>query len=182
MTRELMTKAALHKRLTAKPAEGAIGLMLAVLAAAPDRLNALGRGLTDAQLDRPLGEGERSFKRDLTHLTYCAERGSDPIHHALLLDLPVMPRIHAERDWGALMRYEAFEVAELLAYFSFRRAALLRILRGLSRDQWDRSVRREGLKRCESVYYSARGLCLHEYGHLEDLTGKLALLRAGNFG
>ena len=69
-----------------------------------------------------------------------------------------MPRIHAERDWGALMRYEAFEIDALMTYFEFRRAALLQILRDLSRPQWERSVRREGVKRRESVYYCAREL------------------------
>lgn len=181
MTRETMIKAALQKRLTTKPSDEGIALVLDVLAATPARLKELSAGMSDAQLNQPLGEGERSFKRDLTHLIYCAERGSDPIFQALILKLPFMPRIHAERDWGALMAYEAFEIAELMAYFSFRRAALLRILKSLTHDQWDRSVQREGVKRSESVYYSARGLCVHEYGHLEDLTGKLALLRAGKF-
>ena len=181
MPRGSSTKATLHKRLTTKPSNERIALILETLDATPARLHELSAGLSDAHLNRPLGEGERSFKRDLTHLIYCAERGTDPIHLALLLDEPFVPRIHAERDWGALMAYEAFEVAELLAYFDFRRAALLRILRCLDRQQWDRSVQREGVKRSESVYYSARGLCLHEYGHLEDLTGKLALLRAGKF-
>lgn len=176
-----MTKAALRKRLTTKPSGEVIALILDVLAATPARLKEISVDLSGAQLDQPLGVGERSFKRDLTHLIYCAERGSDPIFQALILKLPFMPRIHAERDWGALMQYEAFEIAELMAYFSFRRAALLRILKSLSRDQWDRSVQREGVKRSESVYFSARGLCLHEYGHLEDLTGKLAMLRAGKF-
>ena len=181
MTLELMTKTALHKRLATKPSDERIALILEILAVAPARLQDLSAGLSDAELDQPLGAGERSFKRDLTHLIYCAERGSDPIFHALILKLPFMPRIHAERDWGALMHYEAFDISELMAYFSFRRAALLHILKTLSRDQWDRSVQREGVKRSESVYYSARGLCLHEYSHLEDLTGKLARLGAGKF-
>ena len=181
MPGETMTKAALHKRLTTKPSDERIALILDVLAATPVRLQELSVGLSDEQLNQPLGEGERSFKRDLTHLIYCAERGSEPIHIALLLDEPFVPRIHAERDWGALMRYEAFEIAELMAYFAFRRAALMRVLHRLKRAQWDRSVQREGVKRSESVYYSARGLCLHEYGHLDDLTGKLAMLRAGKF-
>ena len=168
-----MSKAALHKRLTTKPSDERIKLILQVLAASPGRLQKLSAGLSDSELTTPLGEGERSFKRDLTHLIYCAERGSDRIFQALLLEAPFMPRIHAERDWGALMQYEAFEIAELMAYFNFRRKALLRILRGLSREQWDRSVQREGVRRTESVYYSARGLCLHELGHLEDLAGKL---------
>ena len=173
MPGETVSKAALHKRLTTQPSDARIALILQVLSAAPERLRGLSSGLTEAELTTPLGECERSFKRDLTHLIYCAERGADPIHHALLLDDVFMPRIHAERDWGALVRYEAFAIAELMAYFDFRRRVLLRILTGLSRGQWERSVRREGVKRAESVYYSARGLCLHELGHLEDLAGKL---------
>lgn len=173
MSKERMTKAALHKRLTTKPSDERIALILDVLAATPVRLRALSAGLADDEIDRPLGHGERSFKRDLMHLIYCAERGSDPIFHALILKEPFIPRIHAERDWGALMQYETFEVAELRAYFTFRRTALLHILSDLSRDQWERSVRREGVKRSESVYHWARGLCVHEYGHLEDLAAKL---------
>lgn len=170
---ETVSKATLHKRLSTQPSADRIALILKVLSAAPDRLRALSSGLTDANLIAPLGAGERSFKRDLTHLIYCAERGADPIYQALLLDDPFMPRIHAERDWGALMQYEAFDIAELMAYFSFQRTALLRILTGLSRTQWERTVQREGVQRAESVYYSARGLCVHELGHLEDLAGKL---------
>lgn len=181
MNGDMMTKAALHKGLTTTPSDERISLILDVLAAAPARLEELSEGLSDAELTVPLGAGERSFKRDLTHLIYCAERGTEPLFHALILNEPFVPRIHAERDWGALMQYEAFDIAELMAYFNFRRAALLRILRDLKRAQWDRSVRREGVKRKESVYHWARGLCVHEYGHLEDLTGKLAKLRAGDF-
>ncbi len=167
------SKAALHKRLTTKPSDERIALILQVLAATPGRLRNLSAGRPEAELTTPLGEGERSFKRDLTHLIYCAERGTDPIFQALLLNEPFIPRIHAERDWGALMAYETFEITELLAYFDFRRTALLNILRALTSPQWERSVRREGVKRRESVYHWARGLSVHELGHLEDLACKL---------
>jgi len=175
MPDKTMSKASLHKRLTTRPSDERIALILQVLAVSPGRLQKLSAGISEAELMTPLGAGERSFKRDLTHLIYCAERGTDPIFHALILKEPFIPRIHAERDWGALMSYEAFEIAELMAYFDFRRAALLRILHGLKRPQWDRSVRREGVKRTESVYHWARGLCVHEYGHLEDLANKLGV-------
>lgn len=175
MPDKTMSKVALRKRLTAQPSDERIELMLQVLAASPGHLQKLSAGRSEAELMAPLGEGERSFKRDLTHLIYCAERGTDPIFHALIRKEPFIPRIHAERDWGALMQYEAFEIPELMAYFNFRRAALLRILHGLKRPQWDRSVRRQGVKRTESVYHWARGLCVHEYGHLEDLANKLGV-------
>ena len=74
------------------------------------------------------------------------------------------------------MRYERFGIPALLDYFDFRRRALLGILRGLRDDQWARTARREGVKRSESVYLAARGLCLHEMGHLDDLTSKVTRL------
>lgn len=173
MPAPLHTKAQLAKQLKTTISDERIGLALAHLELAPLRLQNLAADLSQADLTKPLGEGERSFKRDLTHLCYCAERGAAPIHHALLLEEPFMPRIHAERDWGKLMSYEDFAIAELLAYFRFQRRALIRVLRRLRPAQWQRSVRREGVKRLESVYYCARGLCLHEMEHLEDLARKL---------
>ena len=179
MTQNAMSRAALQKRLTTKPSDERIALILSQLMISPSRLLALRARLTEPECDLPLGAGERSFKRDVTHLTYCAERGTDPIFLALILPQPAIPRIHAERDWGALMQYEAFSVDELLTNFQFQRRALLRILRALSREQWDCSVQREGVKRSESVYHWARGMCLHEASHLDDLSAKVERLRAG---
>lgn len=173
MPKEAMTTAALHKRLTTKLSDERIALILEALAATPNRLHELRAGLSDHELDQPLGQGERSFKRDLTHLIYCAERGAIPIYYALAAEQPFMPRIHAERQWGKLLRYEAFELPDLFAYFAFNRRALLNVLQGLTAQQWERTAQPEGKKRSESVYYAARGLCLHELGHLEDLAGKL---------
>ena len=168
-----MNRNQLHKRLKTQPSPERVALVMDTLDMSPRRLDNLRAGLSHDALTAPLGQGERSFKRDLTHLIYCAERGSHPIVQALLLDTPFLPRIHAEREWGKLMRYEAFDIEELLAYFGFRRRALMNILRGLDESQWRRGARREGVKRVESVYYSARGMCLHELEHLEDLAMKL---------
>ena len=173
MSLDARTKAALHNALATKPSDERTALILKVLEAAPIRLQELSAGLSDEELTTPLGAGERSFKRDLTHLIYCAERGAIPIYYALTADEPTMPRVHAERQWGKLLRYEAFDMADLFAYFSFNRRALLQVLRRLQRRQWERAVQPQGKRRKESVYYSARGLCLHEYGHLEDLAKKL---------
>ena len=177
-----MSQKQLHKRLATRPSRELIELVLDILAAAPDRLRELSQGLSNEVLTLPLGQGERSFKRDLTHIIYCAERGTIPIYYALTAKEPFMARIHAERQWGKLLRYETFDLADLFAYFNFNRRALLNVLHGLTPAQWERTVQPEGKKRQESVYYAARGLCVHEYGHLEDLTDKLAKLRAGEFG
>jgi hypothetical protein len=62
---------------------------------------------------------------------------------------------------------------DLLAYFTFRRQVLLRVLAGLSDAQWSRTIREEGKARQESVYWRARGLAHHEQSHLSDLARKL---------
>ena len=57
MSKEAMTKAALHKRLTTKPSDERIALIQEVLTATPSRLHELRAGLADHELDRPLGQG-----------------------------------------------------------------------------------------------------------------------------
>ena len=119
MSKEMMTKAALHKRLTTKPSDERIALILGVLTATPSRLHELRAGLSDAQLDVPLGEGRAQLqaRSDAPHLLRRA-RNRPHLSCAAAEQSHSLPRIHAEREWGVLMRYEAFEIAELMAYFS----------------------------------------------------------------
>ena len=133
----------------------------------------LGKGLSDEKLHEPLGKGERSFIETLAHLLNCEARASEAIYMALLAKEPTFPQIHPERDLGKLLRYDLMDFRELLAYFKFRRAALLRVLSSLNESQWSRVIREEGKQRKESVYWQARGQALHELEHLLDLESKL---------
>ena len=150
-----------------------IAKVMELLSEAPGQLENLSQGLTSEQLGQPLGAGERSFTENLAHLIHTEARSSDAIYMALLLDQPLLPDIHAERQWGKLLRFDLLPFSELLAYFKLRRAVLLRVLSGLTDDAWTRSIREPGKKRQESVYWRARGLALHELDHLTDLQTKL---------
>lgn len=144
-----------------------------LLADTPGQLEGLSKGLTAEHLRQSLGAGERSFTEDLAHLTHSEARTSEAIYLALLLDEPLLPDIHSERQWGKLLRYDLLTFSDLLAYFKLRRAVLLRVLASLGEKQWARSSREEGKKRQESVYWRARSLAMHELEHLTDLQRKL---------
>jgi hypothetical protein len=139
----------------------------------PAQLESLSKPLHEKGLRQPLGAGERSFTEDLAHLIHTEARSSEAIYLALLLDEPLMADVHPERQWGKLLRYDLLAFSDLLAYFKLRRAVLLRVLTSLTEEQWARSIREEGKKRKESVYWRARSLAIHELDHLTDLQSKL---------
>src|SRR5688572_21432968 len=139
----------------------------------PAQLESLSKPLHEKGLRQPLGAGERSFTEDLAHLIHTEARSSEAIYLALLLDEPLMADVHPERQWGKLLRYDLLAFSDLLAYFKLRRAVLLRVLTSLTEEQWARSIREEGKKRKESVYWRARTIAMHELDHLIDLQSKL---------
>jgi len=144
-----------------------------LLADLPVQLESLSKALSAEQLLQPLGAGERTFTEDLAHLIHSEARTSEAIYLALLLDEPLVPDIHSERQWGKLLRFDLLPFHELLDYFKLRRVVLLRVLHSLNEEQWTRSIREQGKKRKESVYWRARSLAMHELDHLTDLQTKL---------
>lgn len=144
-----------------------------LLADTPGQLERVSKALSEDQLRQSLGAGERSFTEDLAHLIHTEDRSSEAIYLALLLDEPLVPDIHPERQWGKLLRFDLMSFRELLAYFKVRRAVLLRVLDSLTDEQWARSIREAGKKRLESVYWRARTIAMHELDHLTDLQSKL---------
>jgi hypothetical protein len=145
-----------------------------LLADTPVQLEHLSKPLSEEELRQPLGTGERSFTEDLAHLIHTEARSSEAIYLALLLDEPLIPDIHPERQWGKLLRFDLLPFGELLAYFKVRRAVLLHVLTSLTDKQWSRSIREPGKKRQESVYWRARTIVMHELDHLTDLQIKLS--------
>lgn len=152
-----------------------ISKVMGLLAVTPKKLSALSKSVPKGKRNQPLGKGERSLTETLAHLVNSEARISESIYLALLLDEPLIPDIHSERDWGKLLRHNLADFAELLAYFKFRRAAMMRVLSGLSENQWGRSIREAGKRRKESIYWRARSLALHESEHIKDLENKIGM-------
>src|SRR4030067_2553992 len=129
-----------------------ISAILEILRDSPARVESLSGGLTAHQLRQPMGAGERSLIEDIAHLLNSEARSSEAIYLALLADEPLLVDVHSEREFGKLLRYDQFEISDLLAYFKFRRAGLLRVLDSLTEAQWSRVIREAGKHRKESVY------------------------------
>ena len=150
-----------------------IAKVLELLMDSPVQLDELSRAGMEEELRQPLGSGERSFTEDLAHLIHSEARTSEAIYLALLLDKPLIPEVHSERQWGQLVRYDLLALSDLLSYFKLRRAVLVRVLTPLTVEQWSRTIREVKKKRQESVYWRARSLAMHELDHLTDLQNKL---------
>ena len=172
--RLLFIKRWMKRTISTEPTKANIAKVMELLAEAPGKIESLSQYLTGEQLSLPLGDGERSFTEDLAHLIHCEARSSEAIYMALLLDKPFFSDIHPERQWGKLLRYDILPFADLLAYFKLRRSVLLRVLAALTEEGWARSIREEGKKREESVYWRARTIAMHELEHLTDLQNKLS--------
>lgn len=143
----------MKKSIPIEPTPESITHVLNLLAAMPDRLEHLVKDPTDPQLHQPLRPGERSLAETLAHLVHCEGRSSEAIYLALLVNEPLMPEVHPERQWGKLLRYDLLEFSDLLVYFRMRRTVLVRVLRSLNEAQWRRVVCEAGKKRKESVYW-----------------------------
>jgi hypothetical protein len=163
----------MEKVITARQTAAHIAAVMGLLADAPVKLASLSQPLSPAGFRQPLAEGKRSFTEELAHLIHCEARTSEAIYLALLSDEPLLVQVHPERDWGKLLRFELLQFPDLLAYFNLRRMVLLRVLGSLSEQGWAKSVREEGKKRRESVYWKARALALHEWHHVHTIKGRL---------
>jgi len=151
-----------------------IAKVMELLADSPVQVESLCTSLSNEQLYQPLGAGERSFTEDLAHLIHTEARSAEAIYLALLMNEPLIPDIHPERQWGKLLRSDLLSFHELLAYFKIRRVILLRVLGSLTGERWARTIREAGKKRQESVYWRARTIAMHELEHLADLQSKLS--------
>jgi hypothetical protein len=163
----------LKKQITTEHTEENIREVLRLLSETPAQLEGLSRGLSDKELHKPLGKGERYFIEAMAHLLNFEARCSDVITLALLAKEPMLTPIHPQRNLGKLLRFDQYPLDELLKYFEFRRRVLLKVLNSLKANQWTRVIREEGKQRKESVYWQARGLALHELEHVQELERKL---------
>lgn len=154
-----------------------ISKILEVLTETPKKLEALSKGLSKEKLREPLGKGERSFTEDLTHLINGEARSAEMIYQALLSHEPLFADVHPDRDWGKLTLFDLLDFSDLLNYFKTRRKILLRVLSGLKEAEWSRTIREEGKKRKESIYWRARTIVMHELDHVGDLGKKLGTIK-----
>ena len=106
--------------------------ILQLLGSAPGRLAEICQGISEAQARRAPESGERALVEIVAHLLNSEARAAEVLFQALLLNEPLIPPIHPERQWGPLARYDRLPLADQVAYFRLRRAVLLPVLTGLT--------------------------------------------------
>ncbi len=160
-------------KITTTPTPENIAAVLDLLAGIPDRLQTIANQFSLVQLITSIGPGARTPTEILAHIINCEAVTAEAITLALLKKEPLLPGLHPERDLGKLLNYHQRPFPDLLAYFTFRLVTLLDVLRSLTDKLWSRTVREEGKKRRESIYWLARGQAIHEDEHLKEIEGIL---------
>ncbi len=144
--------------------------VLAMLAAAPQRMAELAGGLTPAQLRAAPAPGEWSATEVLAHLRACADVWGDCIARILAEDHPTLRAIDP-RTWVERTDYRELEFHPSVDAYAAQRAALLALLEPLSPEAWQRAatVTGAGAPLQRTVYAYARRHVIHERPHLKQM-------------
>jgi hypothetical protein len=155
-------------------------VVLTLLAAAPGRLAALTDGLTDEQLRTAPAPGEWSANDVLAHLRSCADMWGGGIETILRREQTTMRAVNP-RHWIKSTDYPVQAFRPSLEAFRVQREALLRVLEGLTDEEWTLSITATGagkpLQRTVSSF--AERLAVHERPHLKQVERVVAALLSG---
>jgi hypothetical protein len=147
-------------RLDASPAE--VAQYLALLAETYPRLAASTAHAEPARLQRVPASKVWSPVEHVAHLRGCADVWSETMRAMLAEDEPVLVRVDP-RQQAQSAGYSRLPFADSLAAFKRQRADLLRMLKPLPFDAWNRGAMIG--KNRHTVFSQARRLALHEQEH-----------------
>jgi len=142
-----------------------------LLAATPQRIEAMTAGLTLAQLRTAPNHGEWSANDVLAHLLACADMWGD--RRILVMIAEDHPTIRAlnPRTWIKQTDYPDLEFRSSLRAFATQRAELLAALKSLPPDGWSRSATLMGAGRPLeiTVLLEASEMARHERPHVKQI-------------
>jgi DinB superfamily len=142
--------------LKATPAR--IQEFLALLSDTPRQLSSLVARLDESHLYTAPAEKAWSASEILAHLRSCADVWIYSIYAMLTEEHPALPDIN-ERKWAKVTGYARLPIALSLQAFTFQREELMRVLRGLPFEGWERSALIFELE--HTVFSQARRMALH---------------------
>jgi hypothetical protein len=133
------------------------------LAATPGRIAAASFGRSPEELGAAPEDGGWSAVAVLAHLRASDDILSPRLVAILVREESTLPAFD-DRRWGEVMGYAEADFQELLATFTFRRAELVRVLRRLAPDDWQRVGVHEARGRI-TLQETLRHLVEHEVEH-----------------
>lgn len=148
-----------------KPTAKEIELHLAQLVDTPPSIQAFVAGLSADDLRWSPGKKDWSVVEILAHLRACADVWSYSIYAMLAENQPTLPLLD-ERRWAKSLGYAALSFETSFNTFVSQREDLLRTLRAIDGEIWERTANIEG--RNHSVFSQSRRMALHEVEHLNQ--------------
>jgi len=154
--------------MNATPSE--IEKYLSVLSETPQRIAQATNGLEEARLQLKADSKSWSVNDILAHLRACADLWTHSIYAMLAENQPVFSDIN-ERKWAKVTRYAELPFHDSFLVFSWQRENLLRVLKGLPFESWERSAIM--FERKHSIFTQVRRLAKHETDHCEQIESLL---------
>lgn len=139
------------------------------LAETPQRIANLTQGVDPALLQAKINTTAWSVNDILAHLRSCADVWTHSMYAMLAEKEPVLPDIN-ERKWAKVTGYADVPFSESFQAFSLQRENLLRVLRVLPFESWEKSA--IIFERKHTIFTQARRMSKHEREHcaqIEDL-------------
>src|SRR5215216_4951044 len=143
---------------------------LGLLTATPQRIQEAVKGWNEAQLQSKAGNQSWSVNEILAHLRSCADLWTHSIYAMLAENRPTFSDIN-ERKWAKVTRYAELPFRESFHAFSLQRENLLRVLKALPLESWERSA--IIFERKHTIFTQTRRLAKHEMEHIEQIENLL---------
>jgi DinB superfamily len=154
--------------MIATPSE--IEKYLGIISETPLRIGQASKGLDEARLQFKPEDKSWSANDILAHLRSCADLWTHSIYAMLAENNPEFSDIN-ERKWAKVTRYAELSFSESFQAFSSQRENLLRVLKALPFESWERSAIIFGRK--HTVFTQTRRLAKHEGEHCEQIENLL---------
>lgn len=140
--------------------------ILSLLAQTPQQLTSLVAEFDQTHIYSPSGQNTQSVSEIVAHLRSCSDVWTFSIYAMLTEEKPIFPEINEHR-WAKVTAYARLPLALSLQAFSFQRQELLRVLRPLPLEGWEREMLCPGNE--HTVFSQAQHMALHEQSHLEQM-------------
>jgi len=141
-----------------------------ILSETPLRVSHATMEVDEARLQAKADKKSWSVNDILAHLRSCADLWTYSIYAMLAENEPRFSDIN-ERKWAKVTRYVELPFDDSLQAFSLQRENLLRVLKALPFESWERSA--IIFERKHTVFTQTRRMAKHEQEHCEQIESLL---------
>jgi len=153
-----------------KASAGEIEKFLQIISETPQRIRDAVKNIDEARLQFKADAKGWSVNDILAHLRSCADLWGHSIYAMLAEKEPVFSDVD-ERKWAKATRYFELPFAESFEAYALQRASLLRVLRDLPFESWERSA--IIFERRHTVFSQVRRMAKHESEHVAQIEALL---------